>query len=135
MTVVDASVALKWFVEEDGADAAAGLIGQQLAAPALIFGEITNTLWKKVRQGAVTAPQAQESLAALPQFFAEIVPLDVLAAHALRLATELNHPAYDCCYLALAEMRDEVLITADLRFVQACGNTAHAGRLRLLGPA
>ena len=32
---------------------------------------------------------------------------------ALRLAVALNHPAYDCMYLALAELIDGELVTAD----------------------
>ena len=42
-------------------------------------------------------------------------PVEDLAAQALRIAIERDHPVYDCCYVALA-MRDSVpLVTADRR--------------------
>ena len=46
-----------------------------------------------------------------------MLPLAPLAARALAIAAELRHPAYDCFYLALAEVRDLKLITADRRLV------------------
>jgi len=39
-----------------------------------------------------------------------------LAASAARLATDLDHPAYDCFYLALAVQQQYPLVTADKRF-------------------
>jgi len=38
-----------------------------------------------------------------------------LAARALAIAAAIEHPAYDCFYLALAELRDTRLVTADRR--------------------
>lgn len=56
MIVVDASVAVKWFVEEEGHQFALSLLEQHLViiAPDLIFSETTNVLWKKLRRGEVT---------------------------------------------------------------------------------
>ena len=39
-----------------------------------------------------------------------------LAAAAARLAIDLDHPAYDCFYLALAIQTQYPLVTADTRF-------------------
>ena len=38
---------------------------------------------------------------------------------ALRLAQLLDHPVYDCVYLALALLREVPVVTADRRFVAA----------------
>ena len=53
--VVDASVAVKWLVAEDGSDAADRLLtdGDDLYAPRLMTSEVANTLWRKVRLGEI----------------------------------------------------------------------------------
>ena len=57
--VVDASVAIKWVVEEEGSEAAAGLLdGSTLAAPDFLIPECANILWKKVRRGEL-APEGK----------------------------------------------------------------------------
>jgi len=40
-----------------------------------------------------------------------------LSARAFALAHELDHPVYDCVYLALAEVEDARLVTADRRLL------------------
>lgn len=39
-----------------------------------------------------------------------------LAASATRLAVDLDHPVYDCFYLAIAVQEQYPVVTADLRF-------------------
>ncbi len=39
-----------------------------------------------------------------------------LAASAVRLAVDLDHPVYDCFYLALAIQEQYPVVTADARF-------------------
>ena len=50
------------------------------------------------------------------------IPDSVKSRHALeaatRLAVELDHPAYDCLYLAMAVERDCPFVTADDRFLR-----------------
>ena len=48
---------------------------------------------------------------------AEFVPDEQLAAEALQLALKLNHPAYDCTYLACAGQKGAEFITADKKFL------------------
>jgi predicted nucleic acid-binding protein len=51
--VVDASVALKWVVDEPGSDAAFSLVaGQTLVTSALFWAEAANGLASKERRGA-----------------------------------------------------------------------------------
>ena len=45
---------------------------------------------------------------------------------------DLRHPPYDCCYIALAEMRESRLVTADDRLMRVCANTPFAKLLRSL---
>ena len=46
--VVDASVAVKWFVEEDGRQQALQILDlDEREAPDLIIAEVANVIWKK----------------------------------------------------------------------------------------
>jgi len=136
MIVVDASVAVKWLVPELGADAAAMIFGQPLSAPHLLFVEVTNALWAKLRRGTLARDEAEVAAAKVRTMPVEAVSDAGLAPAAFALAVRLNHAAYDCFYLALAIERDTHVVTADRRFVAAAD--AHAetkGRVRLLGAA
>lgn len=113
--VVDASVATKWFFPEAGHQAARELAAGEaiLIAPDLIVAEVGNSAWKKVARGEASADQARELAIGLPGVFRELVSCAALAPRALDLALELNHPVYDCFYLALAELARADLATAD----------------------
>lgn len=50
--VIDASIAVKWVVEEDGTENALALRGRtKLIAPNLLTAECANIFWKKVQRG------------------------------------------------------------------------------------
>jgi predicted nucleic acid-binding protein len=130
--IVDASVAAKWvFVEEDSALATGLLARDDLSVPDLIFAEMANIVWRRGR--GQDPAEAASLLARIDRVFALVAPAEELAQSALSLALALNHPAYDCFYLALAIAEDDVLITADRRFHAACAASPHAARVRLLG--
>jgi predicted nucleic acid-binding protein len=117
--VVDASVAVKWLVREALSEEAALLLdaGPRLVAPELVFAEAANALWAMCRRGDITRGDFAEAVDTL-----RTAPLAVpasmrqLAAAAARLATDLDHPTYDCFYLALALHEELPVITADRRF-------------------
>ena len=117
--VIDASVALKWVVEEDGTPQALAVRRQaKLLAPELFIAECANILWKKVRRNELTAQEAKLAAGLLQGADVELVPMRGLLVPATRLAIELDHPAYDCLYLALAIGNDCPFVTADRTFVQ-----------------
>ena len=117
--VIDASVAIKWVIDEAGSARAASLLtGSRLVAPDLLLVECANVLWKKVRRAELSAEEALVAIRLLQQADVELVPTRHLADQAVRLALELDHPVPDCLYLALALANDWILITADDRFVQ-----------------
>jgi predicted nucleic acid-binding protein len=132
--VVDASVALKWFVGEDGSDLAVGLLhrDEPLIAPELVLAEVCNAAWKSLRRGEIDRSQFEEVATDLVQVFQRLVPLARLVRRAAALARELDQPVYDCFYLALAEAEDAPLVTADRRLVAALGGSALAGRVQAL---
>ena len=131
--VVDASVALKWVLDEPDAAAADTLLDETLIAPSLWLVEAANALWKRAQRRELTPDEAAERLAELANAPVVTTPLEADLPAALALASELGHPVYDCLYLALAVREDAQVVTADSRFVQAVARSpSHTGRVRLL---
>jgi len=60
--VVDASVAIKWLLEESGTRPAVRLLAERrpLLAPDLMLIEAANALWKKVRRGEMPGQSYNE---------------------------------------------------------------------------
>ncbi|HET8775331.1 MAG TPA: type II toxin-antitoxin system VapC family toxin [Thermoanaerobaculia bacterium] len=116
--VVDASVAVKWFVPEIRSDSAVRLLDPEisLCAPDLILSELANTVWKKTRRNEITPQQASEILTAFQKLDIEILPSADLVPAALMLATSLGRTVYDSLYLTLAVARSTILVTADRKF-------------------
>ncbi len=127
--VVDASVAVKWLVAEEGSDAADRLLagGDELHAPRLMASEIANALWRKARTGEIERGQAGILTAAVPEMPVHWSSDETVCADAVRLAVALDRPVYDCAYLALAHQVDARLVTADTRFANALVTTGHGG--------
>jgi predicted nucleic acid-binding protein len=123
MIVVDASVAVKWFSSENGRLEALALLEgtTKLLAPALIRVEVAAALVKKARLGQISVEAAEGTLIAWHEAALGgsivLVPdeFDLLEAGHLSLA--LQHPIYDCLYLALAKRHGIPLVTADANFV------------------
>lgn len=119
--VVDASVAFKWFLraEINAAEAlAVAESGEPVIAPDLIIAEVCNAAWRSARLGRLETTDLPDIALALQRFFAELTPLSRLAPRAVAIAAELDHPVYDCFYLALAEQRRLALMTADTRLIE-----------------
>ncbi|RMH32110.1 MAG: PIN domain-containing protein [Nitrospirae bacterium] len=117
--VVDASVAVKWFVEEPRSRHAERLLQQAttLLAPDLLVAEVLNTAWKKYRSQDITADHAKTIVLALPAMIDLLIPSLELAESALKLALHHNHPVYDCLYVALAQRDDLPLVTDDAKLI------------------
>ena len=117
--VVDASVVVKWLVTEELSDEAASLLdrGSTLVAPELVFAEASNALWAMCRRGDIGTAEfgdATDALRAAPVVVPH--PMRRLTVAAARLAVDLDHPVYDCFYLALAILEQYPVVTADGRF-------------------
>lgn len=135
--VLDASVWLKLFIAEpDSADAVALVEGEgRPVAPDLLFVEVANVLWLKRRQGTLTAEQVGQAVDSLLQLFSvfDVVWSVELMGDALDLAVDLDHPVYDCFYLALAQRYDVPLVTADRAFWRRVRRHRPGAKIRLLG--
>lgn len=126
--MVDASVALKWVLDEAGSLAAAELLdGRRLFAPPLLATEVANALWVVARRGQITGGEAEDALDLILRAPFQPLPSGLkLPLRALELARLLDHPVYDCIYLALAITLEWPVITADRRFAEAAGRIAEA---------
>ena len=120
--VIDAGVAVKWFIPEVDSDIAHQLLERYLqgvdgpVAPDLLIAECGNVFWRRCRQGDITPEEATESLADLLTLQVPLVPATSLVQSALSLALQHQRTVYDALYLALAQARNCDLITADERF-------------------
>jgi predicted nucleic acid-binding protein len=115
--VVDASVVVKWVLDEPDSEVAAGLGKYPLLAPGLLHTECASVLWKAARRGFITREQAAERLAVISEAGIERMPDSVLLPGAMRHALRLSHPIYDCLYVEAALWARMPLVTADRRLV------------------
>jgi len=132
--VIDASVALKWVLDEPGKEDADALLDGELIAPSLWLLEAANALWQRTRRGEISDEEAKERLTEL--FNAPVATTtiedDLLAA--ADLANVLGHPVYDCLYLAMAIRENTYVVTADRRFHAAVDRSPTLkGAVRVLG--
>ncbi|MBS1848691.1 MAG: type II toxin-antitoxin system VapC family toxin [Actinobacteria bacterium] len=132
--VVDASVALKWVVTEDGSVQANGLLDQvaggglTLVAPGHLLGEVGNGLRKRVAQRVLTRADAIAGFDAIGRVGIEFVSGRLHWGRTLRAALDWNLTTYDALYLLLAEDLGVDLVTADRRLIDAARHHHLAAR-------
>lgn len=140
MIVVDASLAVKWFLPEPGAEAAAALLLEQdeIAGPDMLAVEVHATL---VRGANMVKSNRVEAETAIRRFQAMIESGEVILIRSLanqieraaNIAIDLGHPLKECIYLALAMEMECDLITCDARFAEKARSVW--ARVRVLGEA
>ena len=116
--VIDASVAVKWVVQETGTADALALRKATLAAPDLLVPECANILWKKRRLGQLTSAEAMAAAQLLERADIELAPMRAHLHAATALAIELDHLAYDCLYISIALEKGCPFVTADQRLLR-----------------
>jgi predicted nucleic acid-binding protein len=121
MPVIDASVAVKWVLPEQGADRAAALrtTDEDLIAPDLIVAEVGSAIWKRAIGKEISRIQAVRAVDIAARLLTRLVPIAELADRAMALAIDIRHPIYDCFYLALAQRENTAVVTADQRLFAA----------------
>lgn len=132
--VVDASVAVKWFLPEEDSAMAVGLLDgrHRLLAPDLLWIELAAAAWKIARRGGLSPAEAEQIVCDAAAYPVESMESRPLLPIATRLATQLDRIVYDCLYLALAERETARVVTADERFVNSLRQTQWSQRVLLL---
>lgn len=115
--VLDASAAVRLTLGDAAACGLAESIrtASLVLAPELMLTEVANTLWKLQRADQLAGLNPQQLLLDARELVDRVEPDRHLQAEALALACHLNHPVYDCLYLALARREAATLVSADRR--------------------
>jgi predicted nucleic acid-binding protein len=115
--VLDASAVLRLITHDPIASGWVEQVGQAplVLAPELMLTEVANALWKLQRSAGLAGMDPQQLLADAADLVDQTEPDRHLQVEALALACHLNHPVYDCLYLALARREAAFLLTADQR--------------------
>lgn len=129
--VVDASVAVKWFIEEIHTEAAGRLLrgGYELLSPDLVRAEVGNVLWKKWRRGDISAEAASGILRDFERLPLRVRSSEPLLGRAWAVAERFDRSFYDGLYVALAARTGCQLVTADRRLYNALHEGAYSSNL------
>lgn len=123
MIVLDASAALKMVLRHEGSDAlAARVVGSDIHAPALIEVEVASGLRRLQRQRRIAEDRAIIGL----EWFLDLGIEKHHGPELTRRIFALRHSlsAYDAAYVAVAELIEAPLLTADGRLSRAHGHRA-----------
>jgi predicted nucleic acid-binding protein len=129
--VVDASVAVKWFIAEDDADEALLLLDRpfDLHAPDLLYLEFDNTLCKLIRRGLLSEEEGFDMHDRISAFPIQPYSSQSLQEKAFDIAIGSKRSVYDCVYLALAELLEGRMVTADRKFFLALKGSPLEGNI------
>lgn len=132
--VVDASVAVKWFVKEEGHEEALAILdrGDECIAPDIFVPEVAGVLLKKLRIGDLIPGQVTEGISAAVSNVT-LIECKKLVQSALEIAVELSHSVYDCLYLACAMHSGAVMVTADAKFETVAQKFGYGGFVKIIG--
>ncbi len=126
VVVVDASIAVKWVLTEDGTADARSLLAQwivarlQPIAPSWFACEVANVVYRRARAGEMTLDGAKILLNTVLAIVALRDAPGSDAVRAIEMADSARQQTpYDACYLALAEREQCDYWTDDARFVKA----------------
>lgn len=114
--VVDASIVVKWYLNEPGSGEARAVVDEPsatLLAPDLVVAEVAQVLWKQWPRLALEPMDAERILRSLRSAPITLLPAEHLILDAWRLATATGTTAYDSLYLAAATLHEALLLTAD----------------------
>ncbi|REL38149.1 PIN domain-containing protein [Rhodohalobacter sp. SW132] len=123
--VIDACVAIKWFLPEKDYQKAGEILSShnRLFAPDLFQVEMDSIITKKVRQKLIETEDAYRIYDEIRKIPIQIIPYSLIGKLAFDLSAALPITQYDACYLASAIEYDEKVISADMRFVRGMKGT------------
>lgn len=132
--VVDASLAVKWVMPEEGQEAAQALLSREAdwVAPDFLLIEIGNVLRTKLMRRQIDQPQLRSGFALVKASVRRFIPDRGLIERAFEMAVECGHTVYDCMYLSCAEQENTQVATADTRFINKLRTSSFSRLVRPL---
>lgn len=130
--ILDTSVAVKFYLPEEGREEALTLLGAveerraELLAPATIQPELFNALWQQHRRGKLSRGEVGEYWDDFSVTSVDLYAPEDLMLRAAEMALETGVIVYDGLFLALAEDAGTVVVTADDRLLKEVRNTSYA---------
>ena len=120
--ILDASVALKWVLNEPDSALALQFRSEmrqelhEILAPDTFLAEIGHALTRSERKGLIRPPQSLtfygEILTTAPELHS-VIPL---MPRAIEISSQVRHRVYDCLLIALGERENCSVLTADHAF-------------------
>lgn len=122
--IVDASVAAKWFIEEEYNEAALSVLEEKnhIHAPDFLLLEMDSIICKWVRHGVVTTEEGSDLRDALRQYPIQHHSFVLFLDSAFAIAIQTGQSVYDCLYVALSALLKGRMVTADQRLYEGLKN-------------
>jgi predicted nucleic acid-binding protein len=113
--VVDASVAIGWYLDEDYAAEALALYRSQpeIHVPDFFYQEVANVFWKRARRGEIQRSDVDDWLDHLLSASMKTHQSRGLVQTAWNFAIGIGMTVYDAAYLAVARLENCAVVTAD----------------------
>jgi len=123
--VIDACVAIKWFVPEKDYQSAAKVLNEfpEFLAPDLFLIEIDAILTKKIRKKELDLSEAEIIYHEVRNLPFKLIEYDQVSKLSFDLSASLPITLYDAIYLSVALVFNEEVITADERFYRGMNGT------------
>lgn len=123
--VIDACVAIKWFLPEQNYVEAGEILSNhnRLIAPDLFQIELDSIVTKKVRQRLIETEDAYRIYEEIRNIPIQIISYSLISKLAFDLSVALPITQYDACYLAVAIEFNQKVVTADMRFFRGMQGT------------
>lgn len=133
--VIDASVAIKWYIPEIYELEAEKLFSRraEFHVPELIIPEFSNIIWKKMSRGFITKEEGTEIISSFSLNRWTLHSHRSLTKSAFIGAAETGLTVYDWTYLALAISLNGQFITADEKFFNKLKETSFNSHLLWIG--
>lgn len=132
--VIDASVVVRWYVQGPGSEHADSLFDRNelFVAPDIVLPEVANAFRTLCNAGRLDWEEAEVVLEGIASPFSHLVPSIEILDRAFEIARDLDHPVYDCLYLAVCEQEEAPLVTGDRKLARKLNGTRWESRLELV---
>ncbi len=130
--VFDTSVAVKFYVPEEGKERAEKLLASatagevELLAPATLMPKGYNAVWQQHRRGEMSLGEVRETWARFDGVPAALYATEDLISRWGEITADTGVIVYDALFLALAEDENIVMVTADGKLLQRLEGTDFA---------